>query len=461
MTKKTKAIIGWCFYDFANSSFTTIVVTFIYSAFFANFIVGNEAIGQMYWGNAITICAIIIALLSPIMGAVADQGGYRKTFLLFWTWVCIIFSVLLFFPKQGDIYTALILFSIANIAFEMGIVFCNAYVPLISNKDNMGKISGYGYAFGYLGGLLALVVGLVTIASDQPMFGISTIDGENYRSMNLLVAIWFLLFSIPTFLWLDKDDRKRKININLLKDAFNQLSKTFNDIKKIKNTIRFLFARLFYNDALITMFSFGGIIATGVYGFNLEKMLIFGIVLGVSAGLGAFLMGFIDDYIGPKKTIQISNFLLIIATCLVVFVDSETIFWLAGILVGFASGPNQSSSRSLMARFSPKNKQNEFFGFFAFSGKITAFLGPFLLAQVTYVYLKYSNFYTVSNQISYNISGFLDKNDSVDWPNIIILVNSMNQTSNTAQKVGVSVVLVLLVIGSVILHFVDENKKDN
>ena len=192
MTKNQKTILGWCFYDFANSAFTTIVVTFIYSAYFAAGIVGDEAIGQVYWGNTVTICAIIIALLSPIMGAVADQGGYRKSFLLFWTGICIIFSVLLFFPKQGDIYSALILFAIANISFEMGCVFCNAYVPHISNESNVGKISGYGYAFGYLGGLLALVVGLVTIAlPEQPMFGISTVDGENYRSMNLLVSIWF------------------------------------------------------------------------------------------------------------------------------------------------------------------------------------------------------------------------------------------------------------------------------
>ena len=425
MTKNTKTILGWCFYDFANSPFTTIVVTFIYSAYFASGIVGDEAMGQVYWGNAITVCAIIIALLSPIMGAAADQGGYRKTFLLFWTWICIIFSVLLFFPKSGNIYSALILFGIANIAFEMGCVFCNAYIPDISNSNNMGKISGYGYAFGYLGGLLALVFGLFTIAlPETPMFGISLVDGENYRAMNLLVALWFFIFSLPTFLWLDKDNRKKKLNSNLIKDSFNQLRNTFKDIRKIKNTVRFLIARLFYNDALITIFSFGGIIAKSIYGFELEKMLVFGILLGISAGFGAFLMGYIDDYIGAKKTIQISNFFLIVATLMVVFVNNETVFWIAGAMVGFCSGPNQSSSRSLMSRLSPKDKQNEFFGFFAFSGKITAFLGPFLLAQVTYVSLKYLK---LSTEIS--------------------------------QRAGISVVLILIIIGSCILHFVDEENK--
>ena len=196
MTNSSKKILGWCFYDFANSPFTTIVVTFIYSAYFASGIVGDEAMGQVYWGNAVTLCAIIIAFLSPIMGAVADQGGYRKTFLLFWTWICIIFSIALFFPKQGNIICALVFFSIANIAFEMGCVFCNAYVPKISKLEEIGKISGYGYAFGYLGGLLALVFGLITIAlPENPMFGISIENGQNFRAMNLLVAIWLFIFS--------------------------------------------------------------------------------------------------------------------------------------------------------------------------------------------------------------------------------------------------------------------------
>jgi len=504
MTKNTRTILGWCFYDFANQPFTTIVVTFIYSAYFvggissetglAGGIVGSSAMGQVYWGNITAVCAVIIALLSPIMGAAADQGGHRKSFLLFWTWICIIFSVLLFFPTYGDIYTALILFAIANIAFEMGGVFCNAYVSDISQSNNMGKISGYGYAFGYLGGLLALIFCLFTIyIPEKPMFGISKGDdgviwescisnsdwkedygdskwndaepfmdnnsngfwdpdeffldshilkekkkerlilekvcgvkngGEQYRAMNVVVAVWFFIFSLFTFAWLDKDRRKKKLNSSLVKDSFNQLRNTFSNIKRIKNTFRFLLARLFYNDALITIFAFGGIIAKTVYEFEDIKMLIFGISLGLAAGLGAFLMGYIDDYIGPKKTIQISNILLVAATIMVVFINDETVFWLAGFLVGFASGPNQASSRSLMARLSPADKQNEFFGFFAFSGKITAFLGPILLAQVTFFSLSY-----------------------------------LKLSDELAQRAGISVVLLLIVIGSIILYFVDEENR--
>ena len=440
MNINTKRILGWCMYDFANSPFTTIVVTFVYSAYFASGIVGNEAMGQVYWGNTITICALIIAILSPVMGAIADQGGYRKFFLYFWTFTCIFFSSLLFFPKSGDILFSLIIFSFANIAFEMGCVFYNSFLPKISNSYNSGKISGYGYSLGYVGGLSALAFGLVTIAMpDQPMFGITTENGQNFRAMNLLVAIWLLIFSIPTFIYLEKDRNRKRINLNLIKSSFNQIYDTYLNIKKIKNTIIFLVARLFYNDAMITIFSFGGILAVSIYKFELEKMLIFGIALGIAAGIGAFLMGFAEDKIGPKKTIQISNFLLIIASLMVVFADnlplikidifnitinSEIYFWIAGILVGFSSGPNQSSSRSLMSKLAPKDKQNEFFGFFSFSGKITAFIGPLLLAQVTYFSLEY-----------------------------------LNLSDTTAQRMGVSVVLILIIIGSFILHFVDEKKE--
>ena len=431
MTKNTKTILGWCFYDFANSSFTTIVVTFVYSGYFVDGIVASgEAIGQSYWAWGIAISAILIALISPVMGVAADQGGYRKSFLFFWTLVCIIFSFLLFFPQQGDIYTALFLFIIANVAFEIGTVFCNAYVPDISNSNNIGKISGYGYAFGYLGGLLSLVLGLCTIAKpeliglEQPILGISNENGENFRAMNILVSIWFLLFSIPTFLWIKKDDKKKKINIELIYNSFNHIRTTFKEVKKIKNTFKFLLARLFYNDALITIFAFGGVIAKTIYGFNLTEMLIFGIILGISAGFGAFLMGFIDDRVGPKKIILLSNLALIISSMIVVFIDNETMFWFAGAMVGFWSGPNQSSSRSLMASFSPKNRENEFFGLFALSGKITAFIGPALLGIITIVTKEYFHF-----------------------------------SESLAQRSGISIVLLLLIVGTYLLYMVDEKYK--
>ena len=158
--KNRKEVLAWSFYDFANQPFTTIIVTFIYSAFFVKVIAPNEQIGTAMWANAIAITAIIVSVLSPILGAIADNGGYRKFFLILFTWICAVFSVLLYFPEAGDVFWALTLFIIANIAFEMGSVFCNSYLLDLSNKDNSGSISGFAWGLGFFGGLLALFLSL-------------------------------------------------------------------------------------------------------------------------------------------------------------------------------------------------------------------------------------------------------------------------------------------------------------
>ena len=379
-----KTIFSWSMYDFANQPFTTLVVTFIYSTYFTQAIAPDEITGTMLWSRGITITALFVAFLSPLMGAVADQGGYRKVSLIFWTWVCIIGSVMLYYPLPGEIYKALTWFVIANIGFEMGSVFCNAYLPNIAPKEKIGRVSGYGWSLGYVGGLTSLVIALFLFINPEiPAFGFSTVDGENIRATNLLVAFWFAVFSIPNFMWLKDRKVEEKISKQLIKSSYGRIRTTFREIRKYKQISRFLIARILYNDGLITIFSFGGIYAAGTFGFTFTEIMIFGIVLNITAGLGAFLLGFLDDIIGGKNTIQLSNIGLIIACLLAVFTTSKTIFWIAGILIGICSGPNQASSRSLMARFVPEEKTNEFFGFFAFSGKATAFVGPMLLGFLT------------------------------------------------------------------------------
>ena len=384
-----RTIFSWSIYDFANQPFTTITITFIYSVFFAKFIfTGEFKEGTELWAMAITISSLVIAFLSPVMGAIADNGGYRKLFLIFWTWVCIIFSFCLYFPTQGDVFNALLFFCIANIGFEMGGVFLNAYLPEIAPKDKIGRISGYGWSFGYIGGLVALGVCYALFMSpSSPIIEFLDLEtGENYRIINVFIAIWFAIFSIPTFLY-DKDNRKKKkLSKKIISDSFKNIKQTFNQIKKYKELTKFLIARIVYNDAIITVIFFGGQYATDQFKFETGELFLFAIVLNVFAGIGAFLLGFLDDILGGKKTIQITNFGFVIA-CLIaflapLFIYGESLFWFAGCLIGIFMGPNQASSRSLMGRLIPKSKENEFYGFFAFSGKATAFLGPLLFQQV-------------------------------------------------------------------------------
>ena len=411
-----KAIFSWCLYDFANSPFTTLIVTFIYSTYFTKAIAENEIIGTALWSKGVTISAILVAILSPIMGAMADRGGYRKSFLLVMTAIAILGSAFLYKFLPGQVMQVLFWFIIANFAFEMGMVFYNAFLPDIAPPNKIGRISGYGWSLGYVGGLIAMFIALIGfIYPKVPWFGFSTENGENIRATNLLVSVWFLIFGLPIFIWVKEDKSQvSKSEKNIIASSLRQLVNTFHEIKRFRQIVRLLLARLFYNDGLITIFVFGGIYAAGTFHFSFTEIMIFGIVLNIAAGAGAFTLGFLDDRIGGKKTIQISLYGLIIAAIIAVFSPNKIFFWIAGIIVGIFSGPNQAASRSLMGRFIPPDKENEFFGFFAFSGKATAFMGPFLLGTLTQFF--------------------------------------------NSQRVGVSAVLLFFIVGALFLVIVDEKE---
>ena len=383
--KYKKTVFVWSLYDFANSSFTTLIVTFIYAAYFTKAIAENEIIGTALWSRAVSLTALFVAFASPIMGAIADKSNLRKTFLVFMTYICVFGSIMLYFAMPGEVMKALTWFVIANIGFELGGVFYNAYLPEIAPENKIGRVSGYGWSFGYVGGLLCLVMAMIGFVNPEtPWFGFTKEAGENIRATNILVAVWFSIFSLPMILTLKTKPKKKitKSEFNILSEI-NELVHTFKKIKKYKQVLKFLIARMIYNDGLVTIFAFGGIYAAGTFGFSFEEIMIFGIVLNVTAGIGAFIFGFLDDKLGGKITIQITLIALIFAGLLAIFAQSKLYFWIAGILVGIFSGPNQAASRSLMGRFTPSSKENEFYGFFAFSGKMTAFIGPLFLGIFT------------------------------------------------------------------------------
>ena len=378
--KQKKQIISWSLYDFANQPYTTLIITFIYSAFFVNYIAGDEQQGTFLWANAISITAITVAFISPILGAFADNTGYRKSFLVFFTLICCLFTSLLYFPDKGDIFLALTFVVISNISFEMGTVFCNSYLNDLSSKKNIGKISGNAWGLGFVGGLLALLVSFL-------LFDVN--NSSEVKQVNLFVAAWFLIFSLPTFFFL-KDSKRQKINKENISSSFSSILKTFKEISKYKIIVRFLIARLFYNDGLITIFALGGIYAIGTLSFSMQEVLILGIVLNVFAALGSFVFGLIEDRIGVRKVINLSLVVLVISTFLA-FISPWTIypkifFWTSGVLLGTMVGPNQSCSRSYMAQIIPEDKKNEFFGFYAFTGKATSFLGPLMFGFLTKIY---------------------------------------------------------------------------
>jgi MFS transporter, UMF1 family len=379
--KKT-IVFSWCLYDFANSAFTTLIVTFIYAAYFTETFAATPVEGTALWSNAITVSSIIIALLSPIIGALADQGG-RKKYLFVVTVCCIVGTASLYWITPGHALLAMLCFITANIAYELGCMLYNAYLPDIAPREKIGRISGYGWSLGYAGGLLAMLAALlVFVFPEVPYFGFPK-DGTHIRACALLVALWFAVFSIPMFLFVPDIRHRTPPKGSVIISGFRQLATTLQEIRKYKQIVRFLLARLIYNDGIITVFAFGSIYAKGTFHFSMNEILIFGIVINVAAGIGAFVLGFLDDKLGAKRTITYSLIGLSGASLLAVLTTSTAGLYLAGIIIGIFAGPNQSASRSLMGRLVPPSKENEFFGFFSFSGKATAFLGPFLLGAIT------------------------------------------------------------------------------
>ena len=382
-----RTIWSWCLYDWANSAFTTLVVTFVYSAYFTSAFADDPGRGTALWSRGITASALAIAALAPIAGALADRGG-RRRYLILCSLVCVAATVALAFvrPSQPNaVVIALTVFVVANVAFELGLVFYNAFLSSIAAPERIGRVSGYGWGLGYAGGLVALLVALlVFVLPETPMFGIPTEEGFHLRATNLLVAGWFLLFAIPAFVFL-RDDGVSGEGLNIRR-AFGDLAVTVRHLRRYRQVARFLLARLFYNDGLVTIFAFGGIYAVGTFGFTFAELITFGIVINVGAGLGALGFGFVDDRIGGRATVAWSVAALAVATVVGALAPSREWFWVSAILVGIFAGPNQSASRSLMARFVPAKHESEFFGFFAFSGKVTSFLGPALLGVLSDVY---------------------------------------------------------------------------
>ena len=379
-----RAIWSWALYDFGNSAFTTLVITFVYATYFTQAIAPDPITGTVLWSRAITVTALITAICSPLLGALADRGGYRKAFVVLSTLVCVLATAGLFQVLPGQVMAALVLVVIANLGYEIATVFYNAFLPDISPPGRIGRISGYGWALGYVGGLLALLLALVALVQPAtPWFGFSTEAGENIRATNLLTAAWFSVFALPFLLWVPEDRSAISDRGRVIGDAVRQLRGTFSEVRRYRQIVRLLVARFFYNNGLVTVIAFGGIYAAESFGFTLEEVLVFGIALNVAAGAGALAMGYLDDRIGGKRTIIISLIGLTVATILAIAATDKLLLWVAGVIIGIFLGPNQAASRSLMGRFVPKEKENEFFGFFAFSGKLTAFVGPFLLGVLT------------------------------------------------------------------------------
>ncbi|MGE5681459.1 MAG: MFS transporter [Bacillota bacterium] len=378
MNKKGK-IFAWTLFDFANTAFSVIIVTVIYSKYFSNYVSGGR---NWLWGLSVSISMIIAAALSPPLGAIADSSRNRKRFLLIFTLISIICTSLMFFVQKGYILSGMILFILANIGFEGGLVFYDAFLPNLTEKKNFGRVSGYGFAMGYIGALAVLII-VMFLLPEQ-----SASDYYFYIRLSFLIAaVFFLVFSIPLFLFVHEPKGNASLQSSLIKGGVKKSFETFKDLffkKKYPAITRFLIAFFLYNDAIITIIAFASIFAANILKMSDSEVIYFFVIVQSTAVLGSFIFGIISDHIGPKKTIKITLVIWIIVIIGAFFVNSVAGFYLVGLLAGLSIGSSQSCSRSLMALLTPKEREAEFFGFYdGLFGKSSAVVGPLLYGIVS------------------------------------------------------------------------------
>ncbi len=403
-SERKKEIFGFMMFDFANSSYTTVIITAIFNAYFVRVVVNQQNRGELLWSVALSVSYAAVILLGPILGAIADYSALKKKFLFGSYILCVSFTSLLFFIKPGDVIQAMIFVILSNIGFAASENFVSSFLTDIATEEDMGKISGYAWSFGYIGGLTSLAISLAILSmfpsgKENEFLGI--------RLTNLVTAFFFGIAAIPTFLWLHEKGQKRELppGETYFSLPFNRLKDTFIHIKEFKELMKFLLSFLFFNSGIAVVISFAAVYAQKDLGFTPSMTVLLVIVVNITASVGAFLFGYMEDVIGSKNTIMITLFIWIITVTSAFFIKGKQAFWVVANLAGISMGASQSSARALVGLFSPESKSAEFFGFWGFAGKLSAIIG--LLSFGTMSYLFSSNRIAILSTIFYFIVGII------------------------------------------------------
>ncbi len=378
---------AWALYDWANSSFPTVVVTFVIGAYFAQAIAPDPATGQAQWGWMQGAAGIAMAFLSPVLGAVADAGGRRRLMLGFFTVLTAAFTALIWFarPEPSFATYALTCVALATITFELASVFYNAMLPSVAPPDRLGRVSGIGWGLGYAGGLACLGVCLLLVQPNPSPLGLDRGEAEHVRATALLVSAWLLVFSWPVLLALPDPPGPRPAWGESASRGLAEIGALLRGLPRNPRLLRFILARLFSTDGLNTLFAFGAIYAAGVFGMEMDEILYFGIAMNVTAGLGAAGFALVEDRVGSRRMVLLALSAMIVLGIGLLLAETEILFWVLALSLGVFFGPAQAASRSFMARLAPPEEMTAYFGLFALSGRVTGFLGPTVLATVTAV----------------------------------------------------------------------------
>lgn len=381
--QRNRSIFAWCLYDWGNSAFATVIITFVFSVYFGRGMIGDENAGAAQWSMAIAVSGAIIAVLSPVLGAVADHYGSRKPWVLFFTLLCAGSTALLYFgmPQagSGNILFVLAMIVLANTAFEIALVFNNAMLPHLAPPEKLGRISGWAWGMGYAGGLVCLVLALfflVGLGDVAPLLPLPQADSENIRAVGPLVALWMIVFMIPMLLLTPDVPRSALSLPQTVRRGLGQLRETARTIRQQGNLARFLLASAIYRDGLNTLFAVGGLYAAGTFGMNFQEILLFAIGLNVASGIGAAGFAYMDDLRGSKQTVLLSLVGLLVSGVAILLVQDKVLFTSLALIMGLFIGPVQSASRTMAARLAPPDQIGQTFGIYSLTGRVVSFFGP-------------------------------------------------------------------------------------
>jgi len=403
-----RGIWGWMSFDWSSQPYNTLLLTFVFGPYFTSTVIGDSVRGQEIWGYMLAIVGITIAVLAPILGAISDSSGPRKPWVIVFSVLYVVGAFSLWWATPGMTSTLwiLIAFGVGMIGMEFATIFTNAMLPDLGPKEQLGRISGSGWAFGYWGGVLALFIMLlllaendegVTLLGSAPLFGLDAAAREGTRSVGPLTAIWYAVFMIPFFLW-TPDIKRKPLEKGMVAKGLSDLGKTLKDLPNQVSLTAYLGSSMFYRDALNGLFGFGGIYAVGVLGWSITEIGIFGIVAAITGAIFAWAGGFADKKYGPKPLIIWCIVALIVVCTTIVSTSREMaffiplaedsnapdiIFYVCGAVIGAAGGALQAASRTLLVRQANKERMTEAFGLYALSGKATSFLAPFTIAVAT------------------------------------------------------------------------------
>jgi UMF1 family MFS transporter len=415
-----RGIAGWLLFDFSTQPYYTLITTFVFAPYFTSAVAGDPVRGQALWGYAAAAAGLVIALTAPVLGSVADAAGPRKPWIAAFGLVMVAAALALWFVEPGAAYAvplALVAYAVGSIGVEYATVFNNAMMPTLVPPERLGRLSGTGWAIGYVGGLLSLALTLALLAADpdtgrtligvEPILGLDAAAREGDRAAGPLTAAWFVVFVLPLMLF-TPDVRGRVPLAAAARVGMAQFAATVRELPKHRSLMLFLLANMIYTDGLIALFAFGGVYGAGVFGWSTVELGVFGILLTVTGTFGAFFGGRLDDRLGSKAVVLGSLALLTAMAIGILSVGRDSVFFgvpaagpapgdglfgslpekiyvLLGCLIGIGAGPVQAASRTLLCRLAPQDRTAQFFGLFALTGKITSFMGPLLVGVFTEV----------------------------------------------------------------------------